>query len=63
MIRKEAHRRAAHLSLKLLPQFSGWRALVPLDGQRATTKGTLWCVLCPGHVADLTLTSQTIHQL
>jgi hypothetical protein len=26
---EEAHRRAAHLSLELLPQFSDWRALVP----------------------------------
>jgi hypothetical protein len=26
------------------------------DSQRATTKGTRWCVLCPGHVVDLTPT-------
>ena len=25
------------------------------DAQTATTKGTRWCVLCPGHVGDLTL--------
>ena len=44
-----------HWSCSLNPQRPG-NTGAP-DAQRATTKGTRWCVLCPGHVADLTLTN------